>query len=140
VRVCRVCATISRMLGILLRLVCSAAAVFLITLIGIGVDFGPEASTGGKVGTAFAVAIVLGLVNAFLKPLIKFVGCGLYVLTLGLVSLVVNGFLFWLSGVIVRAIGLQFNVNFWPGAIVGALLISIVSFTLGLVIKDRGEK
>lgn len=139
-RVCRVCATISRMLGILLRLVCSAAAVFLITLIGIGVDFGPEASTGGKVGTAFAVAIVLGLVNAFLKPLIKFVGCGLYVLTLGLVSLVVNGFLFWLSGVIVRAIGLQFNVNFWPGAIVGALLISIVSFTLGLVIKDRGEK
>jgi putative membrane protein len=128
------------MLGILLRLVCSAAAVFLITLIGIGVNFGEGASTGGKVATAFVVAIVLGLVNAFLKPIIKFVGCGLYVLTLGLVSLVVNGFLFWLSGVIVRAIGLQFNVNFWPGAIVGALLISIVSFTLSLVIKDRGEK
>lgn len=128
------------MLGLVLRLVCSAAAVFLITLIGIGVSFGPDASTGAKVGTAFVVALILGIVNAVLKPIIKMVGCGLYVLTLGLVSLVVNGFLLWLSGVIVRNVfDLQFNVDFWPGAIVGAFLISIVSFVLGLVIKDRGE-
>jgi putative membrane protein len=128
------------MLGLVLRLVCSAAAVFLITLIEIGVSFGPDASAGAKVGTAIVVALILGIVNAVLKPIIKMVGCGLYILTLGLVSLVVNGFLFWLSGAIVRNVfDLEFNVDFWPGAIVGALLISIASFVLSLVIKDRDE-
>ena len=136
----RDCDTIARMLGPILRLVCSALAVFLVTLIGVGVGFGEGTSTTGKVITVVVVALVLGVVNAVLKPIIKLIGFGFYLLTLGLVSLLVNGLLFWFAGWLTRNLfGLQFNVDFPVGAIVGALLISLVSFVLGLVIKDRGE-
>ena len=126
------------MLGIVLRLVCASAAVFLATLVSwLGINFGPTATTTGKVITVIVVALVLGIVNAVLKPIIKLIGLPLYLLTLGLVSLVVNGFLFWLAGVIVRNVfNLQFNVPFWPGAVVGALFVTLVTVALGWVIKD----
>jgi putative membrane protein len=127
------------MLGIVLRLVCSALAVWLATLIVPGVDVHAE-STWGAIGTVLLVALIFGVVNAVLKPIIKLVGCGLYVLTLGLIALVVNGLLFWLVSWIAGAIDVPFTVaEFWPGAVLGALLVSIVSFVLGLVIKDYGD-
>lgn len=126
------------MLDKVLRLVCTAAAVFLVTLVDwLGISFGPGTSTWQKVLTALVMALVLGVVNTFLKPLIKLIGLPFYLLTLGLISLVVNGFLFWLCGVIVRAaFDLQFNVPFWPGAILGALFVTVVTVVLGWVIKD----
>lgn len=127
------------MLGYVLRLVCSAAAVWLSTLIipGINVTAG---SMLGTIGTLLLVALIFGLVNTFIKPIVKFVGCGLYVLTLGLISLVVNGLLFWLVSWICGQLSIPFRVdNFWPAAVLGALIVSIVSWALGLVIKDRGE-
>jgi putative membrane protein len=129
------------MLDRVLRLVCTALAVFLVTLLPwLGISFAEGTSTWQKVLTALVMALVLGVVNALLKPLIKLLGLPLYLLTLGLISLVVNGFLFWLSGVIVRAaFDLQFNVPFWPGAILGALFVTIVSVILGWVIKDYSK-
>jgi putative membrane protein len=134
----RVCDTIFAMLGIVLRLVSSAAAVWLSTALpGINVT---AQSTAGTIGTVILVALIFGVVNAVLKPIIKFVGCGLYILTLGLISLVVNGLLYLLVSWICGEIGIPFNVaHFWPSAVLGALLVSLVSWGLGLIVKDRGE-
>jgi len=132
-------AIIHAMLGILLRLVCSAAAVWISTLIIPGINTFAE-TIWGTIGTLLLVALLFGVVNAVLKPIIKFVGCGLYVLTLGLIALVVNGLLFWLVSWISGLLGIPFHVdNFWPSAVLGALLVSVVSWALGLVIKERGD-
>jgi putative membrane protein len=127
------------MLGIVLRLVCSALAVWLATLIIPGIEVTAE-SVWGTIGTVLLIALIFGIVNTVIKPIVKVVGCGLYVLTLGLIALVVNGLLFWLVSWIAGVIGIPFRVDdFWPGAVLGALLVSIVSWALGLVIKDKDE-
>jgi putative membrane protein len=127
------------MLGIVLRLACSAIAVWLAALIVPGVTV-HASTTWGAVGTVVLVALIFGAVNAVIKPVIKLVGCAFYVLTLGLISLVVNGLLFLLVSWICGLVGIPFTVeSFWPGGVLGALLVSVVSFVLGLVIKDRGE-
>jgi putative membrane protein len=127
------------MLGLVLRLACSALAVWISTLIIPGIEVTAK-TTWGTVGTAVLVALIFGAVNMFIKPVVKLVGCGLYVLTLGLISLVVNGLLFWLVSWISGEIGIPFHVsNFWPAAVLGALIVSLVSWVLGLVIKDRSD-
>jgi putative membrane protein len=128
------------MLGYVLRLVCSAAAVWLSTVILPGIKVHAQ-SIWGTIGTVVLVALIFGVVNTFIKPVIKLVGCGLYVLTLGLIALVVNGLLFWLVSWISGELHIPFHVNnFWPDAVLGALIVSLVSWALGLVIKDRGDK
>jgi putative membrane protein len=127
------------MLGIVLRLVCSALAVWLSTLIIGGINITAD-SAWGTFGTAVLVAIIFGVVNTVIKPIVKLVGCGLYVLTLGLIALVVNGLLFLLVSWIASGLGIPFHVdNFWPSAVLGALIVSLVSWVLGLVIKDHGD-
>jgi putative membrane protein len=90
------------------------------------------------IGTLVAVAVIFGLVNAILRPIIKTVGCAFYVLTLGLVALVVNGLLFLLTGWIAGQLDLPFRVDgFWPSALVGALLVGVVSWVLNMVVPDN---
>ena len=127
------------MLGIVLRLVCSALAVWLSTLIIPGIEVS-AGSVWGTIGTVLLIALIFGVVNTVIKPIVKVLGCGLYVLTLGLIALVVNGLLFWLVSWIADKLSIPFHVdNFWPAAVLGALLVSIVSWGLGLVIKDRDD-
>jgi putative membrane protein len=135
------CDTIApMMLGIVLRLVCSAAAVWLSTLIISGIHVNAK-SNWGTVGTVLLVALIIGVVNTVIKPIVKFIGCGLYVLTLGLIALVVNGLLFSLVSWICGELGIPFHVdNFWPSAVLGALIVSAVAWALGLFVKDRGEQ
>jgi putative membrane protein len=126
------------MLGIVLRLACSALAVWLATLIIPGIEV--TAETGwGTAGTIILIALIFGVVNAVIKPVVKVIGCGLYVLTLGLIGLVVNALLFWLTGWIARQFDIPFEVNGFWAAFFGALLVGVVSWVLGLVVKDRGE-
>jgi putative membrane protein len=133
------CDKISAMLGIVLRLVASAVAVWIADLLISGISTNAE-TTWGTVGTLVLVALIFGVVNAVLKPIIKVVGCAFYILTLGLISIVVNGLLFWLVSWICGQLGIPFPVdNFWPSAVLGALIVGVVSFVLGLVVKDRGE-
>jgi putative membrane protein len=131
--------TIDGMLGIVLRLVFSAGAVWLSTVVLPGITVSAD-TVWGTIGTVILVAAIFGLVNALLKPIVKLVGCGLYVLTLGLVALVANGLLFWLVSWISGLVGIPFHVaSFWPDAILGALLVGVTSWLLGLVIADRGD-
>ena len=92
--------------------------------------------------TLIGVAVVFGVVNALLKPLIKVVGCVLYVLTLGLIGLVVNGLLFLLAAWISGKFGLPFEVTgFLPGFF-GAIVVAVVGFLLAipLHIKAAGKR
>ena len=87
--------------------------------------------------TLILVAVIFGVVNAVLRPIIKTVGCGFYLLTLGLIALVVNGLLFLLTSWIADQVGLPFHVDgFWPAAVLGALFVGIVTWVLGAVL-DR---
>jgi putative membrane protein len=122
--------------GLLIRLVSTALAVWLATLVIPGIVLDTH-SFAGAVGTLLLVAAIFGVVNTVLQPIIKTVGCGLYILTLGLIALVVNGLLFLLTGWIAEQLDLPFRVeNFWPAAFRGALVVSVVTWVLGLIL-DR---
>jgi len=89
---------------------------------------------------SLAVAVIFGLINAFLKPLIKVVGCAFYVLTLGLIALVVNGLLLWLTSWVAGKLNLPFHVTgFWP-AFWGAIIVGLVSWLLNLLIGDNRRR
>lgn len=122
--------------GLLIRIGSTALAFWLATLIIPGITLGTE-SIGEAVLTLVLVAVIFGVVNAVLQPIIKVVGCGLYLLTLGLIALVVNGLLFQLTSWISGQVGLPFHVDgFWPDAVLGALFVGVVTWLLGLVM-DR---
>jgi putative membrane protein len=119
----------------LLRVLVSAAALGVATWAVSGIEL-LAGSTWSKVGTLLAVALIFGLINATLKPLIKVVGCAFYVFTLGLVALVVNGLLLWLASGIAGDLDLPFHITgFWP-AFWGAIIVGLVSWILNLLIGD----
>ncbi len=86
------------------------------------------------------LALIFGLLNALLRPLLKLLTCPLIFLTLGLFTLVINTFLFWLAGVVGTNFGVGFTVaGFWP-AFLGGLIVSVVSVVLTLIFKDDKKK
>ncbi|MEJ2854825.1 MULTISPECIES: phage holin family protein [unclassified Saccharothrix] len=118
-------------MGILVQVLVTAIAVWFSTVIP-GIDLG-EGSTPAKIGTLIGVALLIGLVNAVVKPLVKFFGCVFYIVTLGLIGLVVNGLLFWLTGWLAGELGLPFTVTgFWP-AFWGAIIVALTSWILNIV-------
>ena len=123
----------------LLRLVVSAAALGVATAAVPGITL-PAGSGWSRVGTLIVVALIFGLINATLKPLIKVVGCAFYILTLGLAALVVNGLLLWLTSVIAGDLTLPFHVaGFWA-AFWGAIIVGLVSWLLHLLIGDNRQR
>ncbi len=83
------------------------------------------------------LALIFGLVNAFLRPLLTLLTCPLIVLTLGLFTLLINAFLFWLTGQIGQVFGIALTFNgFWP-IFWGALVITVVSIVMSLILKDE---
>jgi putative membrane protein len=114
----------------LLRWIINAIAIFL------AIKFVP----GIHLESLFSViwlALIFGLANAFLRPLLKLLTCPLIILTLGLFTLLINAFLFWLTGQIGQAFGIAITFDgFWP-IFLGALVISIVSIVLSLILKDE---
>jgi putative membrane protein len=126
-------------MGILIRLVITAVSLWIATVVIGGIHL-TTSSVPGKVGTLLAVAVIFGIINAILRPIIKTIGCGLYVLTLGLIAVVVNGLLFLLTSWIAGQFDLPFHVDdFWPSAVFGALLVGIVSWLLNMLVPDGGS-
>ena len=120
----------------LLQVLVSAAALAVATWAVPGIEL--SAGSGwSKAGTLLVVALIFGIINATLKPLIKVIGCAFYVLTLGLVALVVNGLLLWLTSVIAGDLKLPFHITgFWP-AFWGAIIVGLVSWLLNLLVGDK---
>jgi putative membrane protein len=81
-----------------------------------------------------AVAAVLGLLNLYIKPVLVFLSCPLTVVTLGLFLIIVNAFVLWLADVLGSVIGIDFQLDDVWSAILGAIIISLVSLVLGLFI------
>jgi len=124
--------------GIVIRLIISALALWISTLVIDGITV--EGSAAEKAGTLLVVAVIFGVVNAVLRPIIKVLGCWAYALTLGLIAIVVNAALLMLTSWIAEQLDLSFDVDkFWPTAVLGALLIGIVSWLLNLVVPDKGK-
>jgi putative membrane protein len=122
-------------MGILIRLVITAVSLWIATLVIDGIELNAD-SAANKAGTLLAVAVIFGLVNAVLRPIIKTIGCGLYVLTLGLVAVLVNGLLLLLTSWIADKLDLAFHVDGVLPAILGALLVGLVSWLLNMLVPD----
>ena len=117
---------------------------WLIAVIGLVVAYlilaprGLMSIDGTAAWLAFAVmAVVLGLVNIFIRPILKFLSCGFIILTLGLFMLVINAFLLWFSSWICGLLGIGFVVTVPWGAFWGSIIISLVSFVAHLFIHER---
>jgi putative membrane protein len=121
---------------LLIRAVMTAAALAVATWLVPGIEL-TSGSTASKVGTLLAVAVIFGLINAILKPIVKTVGCLFYVLTLGLIALVVNGLLLWLASWVADKLSLPFHITGFWAAFWGALIISVVGWLLGILVPDR---
>lgn len=116
-----------------LRWIINAAALYaaIFLLDGRGVTF------EGDWLSIIWLALIFGLVNAFLRPLLKLLTCPLIILTLGLFTLLINTFMFWLTGQIGQWFNLGLSVDgFWP-AFLGGLIVSVVSIVLSLIFKDE---
>jgi putative membrane protein len=121
--------------AILVRVVVIAVSLWVATALVDGIDMG-SGTTGAQILTLLGVAVIFGLVNAVIKPVVKVIGCPLYVLTLGLIGLVVNALLFLLVGWLAGLVGLPFVVDgFWP-AFWGAIVVAVVGFVLHVLIPD----
>lgn len=121
------------------RVVVSALALAVATwaVPGIHLTAGSDAS---KVGTVVVVALIFGVINTVLKPIIHVIGCAFYVLTLGLLAIVVNGLLFWLASTIAGDLKLPFHVTgFWP-SVEGALIVGVVTWILHLIVGKDGDR
>ena len=119
------------MTKLLIRLVANALGLYVAARIVPGI------SVGENWLVVLGVALVFGLVNALIGPLLKLLTCPLIILTLGLFTLVINAVMLLLTSGLSRAVGLSFTVDgFWP-AFWGALVISIVSFVMTLVFHEN---
>ncbi len=85
------------------------------------------------------MALILGLVNAVIRPLLKLLSCPLIILTLGVFVLVINGASFLLAARIAEALGVGFYVDGFLSALLGALIVSVISVFFNIFLKDRNE-
>jgi putative membrane protein len=121
---------------LILRLLITAAALFVATALVPGIQL-QAGSTLAKVTTLVVVALIFGVVNAVLKPIVKTVGCVFYILTLGLIGLVVNALLFLLTSWVAGKLHEPFHITgFWP-AFWGAIIVGVVSWLLSLTLGER---
>jgi len=125
-----------RLLFALARVAVVAAALWVATLFVPGISL-TTGDTSYRVAALLGVAAIFVVVEEVIKPIIKTLGCAFYVLTLGLIGLVVNALLLMLVGWLADRLGFPFDVaGFWP-AFFGAIVVAVVSFVLHLVIPDR---
>ncbi|MFI1615687.1 phage holin family protein [Streptomyces lydicus] len=94
-------------------------------------------NTGRKILTLVLVALIFGLVNFLVKPVVKLLSFPLFILTLGLITLVVNALMLLLTSWLAGKADLAFHVaGFWP-ALVGGVIISIVSWAMHVILPDE---
>jgi len=117
----------------ILRWAINAIALYLAVLILPGIDL------RSSLVSILWLALIFGLINALFRPLLKFLTCPLIILTLGLFTLVINTFLFWLTSIIGQSLGFGLIISdpVWWNAFLGGLVVSIVSVVLSLILKDE---
>jgi putative membrane protein len=119
----------------LLRAAVTGFALWVVTLVVPGMSFVGGDSTIARIGIIFVVAVIFGLVNAFIKPIVQILSIPLYILTLGLIHIVINALMLWITSWITDHTthwGLHID-QFWWTAIWAAIVLSLVSWLLSFV-------
>ncbi|MEV7613148.1 phage holin family protein [Streptomyces sp. NPDC089799] len=124
------------MTNFLVKTLANAAALAVAIWLVAGITLTGD-STGDKALALILVALVFGLVNLIVKPVVRLLSLPLFVLTLGLFTLVVNALMLLLTSWLADKLDIAFHVDgFWT-ALVGGLIISIVSWAVNLALPDR---
>lgn len=120
--------------SIIVRLIVNGLAFWVATSLVEGVTIKSD-STTNEVVTLLVVAMIFGIVNAVIKPIVQLLSLPLLILTLGLFTFIVNAFMFWLTSWIAERLDVPFHVDgfFWE-AVLGALVVSFVSWLLNLAL------
>ncbi|MEV4169843.1 MULTISPECIES: phage holin family protein [unclassified Nonomuraea] len=122
----------------IIRTIAAAVALWVAIQFIDGIDVDAPTNTARYWGVLLLVALIFGVINAIVKPIVKALGCAIIVLTLGLFLLVINAAMLLLTSWIAGELDIPFHVdNFYPAAFWGAIIISVVSWLLGLFIPDN---
>jgi putative membrane protein len=121
-------------MGFVVRLLVNAAALWVATRLVPGVTY------AGEPAPFLGVALVFGIVNAFIRPVAKLLTLPLIILTLGLFALVVNACMLWLTSSLSTSLGLGFHVSGFWAAVFGSLVVSIVSTMLWMFVHDESMR
>ncbi|MCH6161507.1 phage holin family protein [Streptomyces marispadix] len=124
------------MTNFLIKTLANAAALAVATWLVSGIEL-TGADTGSKTVTLVIVALIFGVVNFVVKPLLKFISLPLMVLTLGLFTLVINALMLMLTSWVADNLDVSFHVDGFGTAFLGGLIISIVAWALHMVLPDR---
>jgi len=116
---------------IIWRLLINAAALWAATRIIPGISF------NGEWSTLIVVALIFGVLNASVRPLLWFMTLPLLIVTLGLFTFVLNALMLWLTGAVSDWLGLGFQVEGFGAAFLGAVVVSVVSFVLSLFVASN---
>ncbi len=126
------------MSAFLIRSAFTGFALWIATLIVSGLDFVGGTTGWEQFGIVVVVSLIFGVINAFIKPIVQILSIPLYILTLGLIHIVINAFMLEITAWITRNTthwGLEVDSFFWS-AIFGAIVISIVGWMLDLLLKE----
>lgn len=116
---------------LVIRLLVNAAALWVATRLVPGLAF------TGEPALLLAVALVFGVLNAAVRPVLMVLTCPFIVLTLGLFTFVLNAFMLWLTGAVSEALALGLHVDGFWAAFLGAIVVGLVSFALSLLLGSE---
>ena len=117
-------------MGFLVRLLVNGAALWVATRVVPGVTY------SGDLVPFLGVALVFGAVNAIIRPVAKLLALPFIILTLGLFAFIVNALMLLLTSSLSAALALGFHVSGFWAALVGSLVVSIVSTILWMLVAD----
>ncbi|MET8868197.1 phage holin family protein [Nonomuraea sp. NPDC004580] len=121
----------------IIRTLAAAVALWVAIQFLDGISVDAPTNSARYWGVLLLVALIFGVVNAIVKPIVKALGCAIIVLTLGLFLLVINAAMLLLTSWIAGELGIPFHVdNFYPAAFWGAIIVSVVSWVLSAFIPD----
>jgi putative membrane protein len=126
------------MRSIAIKIAVNGIALWVAALVIPGIHLGENADQlSNRLITILLVAVLFGLINAFIKPIATFFSFPFIVLTLGLFTLVVNALMLEITSGLSHALGLDFDVEhfFWD-SVLGAIVITLVSMVLNLILPD----
>ena len=122
----------------LIRTALTGLALWIVTLIVPGIDFVGGSNPLERIGIILFVAVIFGLVNAIIKPIVQLLAIPLYILTLGLIHVVINALMIWVTSWLTRKsthCGLDVD-HFWWSAIWAAIVLSLVGWLFSLPMRS----
>lgn len=121
-------------MGVLIRFLVNAAAIWLTAFLLDGISLAAADSTQGELIVLAVVALVFTLVNMVIRPVVKLLSLPLYILTLGLFSLVVNALMLMLTGWLTQQTDYGLFVGGFWDAVLGGIVISVLSWFANLIV------